>query len=138
MAIHHINLRTTASAVDNLSAISDAMAWLCGDAELMLTDRTTSYHGSEMFILSAKISKNRAVASFLGKLKQGEISVLAGDLAKRIDENNTLHFRLCLDSVIDQKISFAESGDKTVKCSIKIESYPGDSPLEKISAELGI
>ena len=138
MAIHHINLRTTASAVDNLSAISDAMAWLCGDAELMLTDRTTSYHGSEMFILSAKISKNRAVASFLRKLKQGEISVLAGDLAKRIDENNTLHFRLCLDSVIDQKISFAESGDKTVKCSIKIESYPGDSPLEKISAELGI
>jgi len=121
MAIHHINLRTTASAVDNLSAISDAMAWLCGDAELMLTDRTTSYHGSEMFILSAKISKNRAVASFVGKLKQGEISVLAGDLDKRIDENNTLHFRLCLDSVIDQKISFAESGDKTVKCSIKIE-----------------
>ena len=138
MAIHHINLRTTASAVDNLSAISDAMAWLCGDAELMLTDRTTSYHGSEMFILSAKISKNRAVASFLGKLKQGEISVLAGDLAKRIDENNTLHFRLCLDSIIDQRISFAESGDKTVKCSIKIESYPGDSPLEKISSELGI
>ena len=138
MAIHHINLRTTASAVDNLSAISDAMAWLCGDAELMLTDRTTSYHGSEMFILSAKISKNRAVASFVGKLKQGEISVLAGDLAKRIDENNTLHFRLCLDSVIDQKINFAESGDKTVKCTIKIESYPGDSPLEKISTELGI
>tara|TARA_Y100000589_G_scaffold221588_1_gene209163 strand:+ start:27430 stop:27846 length:417 start_codon:yes stop_codon:yes gene_type:complete len=138
MAIHHINLRATASAIDNLSVISDAMAWLCGDVELILTDRTTSYHGSEMYILSAKIAKNRAVSAFVGKLKQGGVSVLAGDLAKRIDENNTLHFRLCLDSVIDQKISFAESGDKTVKCSIKIESYPGDSPIEKISAELGI
>ena len=35
MAIHQVNGRVSASGLDNLSAITDAMSWLCGDADLL-------------------------------------------------------------------------------------------------------
>ena len=59
MGIHHISCRATASGIDNLTSIIDAMAWLCGNEELIRIDRTTSYHGSEINLVMAKVSKNK-------------------------------------------------------------------------------
>ena len=133
MAIHHINCRTTSSGIDNLATIVDAMAWLCGDEELLLIDRTTSYHGSEINLITSHISKNRDIKSFVDKLKQTDLLTISENLTDRIDDSNILHFRICLDSLISGEISLTEADKKTVKCSIKIEVYPGQNAVEQIT-----
>ncbi len=138
MAIHHINCRTASSGIDNLATIVDAMTWLCGDEELILIDRTTSYHGSEITLITSHISKNRDIKSFVDKLKQADLLKISENLADRIDDSNVLHFRICLDSLISGEISLAEADKKTVKCSIKIEVYPGQNAVEEITNFLGL
>ena len=133
MAIHHINCRTTSSGIDNLATIVDAMTWLCGDEELLSIDRTTSYHGSEINLISSHISKNRDIKSFVEKLKQTDLLKISENLTDRIDDSNILHFRICLDSLISGEISLADADEKTVKCSIKIEAYPGQNAIEQIA-----
>jgi RNA binding exosome subunit len=133
MAIHHINCRTTSSGIDNLATIVDAMTWLCGDEELLSIDRTTSYHGSEINLISSHISKNRDIKSFVEKLKQTDLLEISENLTDRIDDSNILHFRICLDSLISGEISLADADEKTVKCSIKIEAYPGQNAIEQIA-----
>ena len=130
MAIHHVNCRVSASGLDNLSAITDAMSWLCGDAELLIVDRTTSYHGSEINLITAKVGKNRDIKAFFSKLKSGNYSDIRQNITDRIDDSNTLHLRLCLDSLIASNIKFADNKDKTVKCNIKIKVYPGQDIIE--------
>ena len=138
MAIHHINCRTTSSGIDNLAAIIDAMKWLCGDEELLSIDRTTSYHGSEINLITSHISKNRDKKSFVDKLKQADLLKMSENLTDRIDDSNNLHFRICLDSLISGEISLAGADEKTVKCSIKIEAYPGQNAVEQITNFLGL
>ena len=133
MAIHHINCRTTSSGIDNLATIVDAMTWLCGDEELLSIDRTTSYHGSEINLITSHISKNRDIKSFVDKLKQTDLLKISENLTDRIDDSNILHFRICLDSLISGEISLADPDEKTVKCSIKIEAYPGQNAIEQIT-----
>ncbi len=133
MAIHHINCRTTSSGIDNLATIVDAMTWLCGDEELLSIDRTTSYHGSEINLITSHISKNRDIKSFVDKLKQTDLLKISENLTDRIDDSNILHFRICLDSLISGEISLADADEKTVKCSIKIEAYPGQNAIEQIT-----
>ena len=111
MAIHHVNCRVSASGLDNLSAITDAMSWLCGDAELLIVDRTTSYHGSEINLITAKVGKNRDIKAFFSKLKSGNYSDIRQNITDRIDDSNTLHLRLCLDSLIGSTIKFADNKD---------------------------
>ncbi|DAC55812.1 MAG TPA: hypothetical protein D7H84_00145 [Candidatus Poseidoniales archaeon] len=138
MAIHHINCRTASSGIDNLATIVDAMTWLCGDEELLLIDRTTSFHGSEINLITSHISKNRDIKSFVDKLKQADLLKISENLSDRIDDSNILHFRICLDSLISGEISLAEADKKTVKCSIKIEVYPGQNAVEEITNFLGL
>ena len=138
MAIHHINCRTTSSGIDNLATIVDAMTWLCGDEELLSIDRTTSYHGSEINLITSHISKNRDIKSFVEKLKQTDLLEISENLTDRIDDSNILHFRICLDSLISGEINLAEADEKTVKCLIKIEAYPGQNAIEQITNSLGL
>ena len=138
MAIHHINCRTTSSGIDNLATIVDAMTWLCGDEELLSIDRTTSYHGSEINLITSHISKNRDIKSFVEKLKQTDLLEISENLTDRIDDSNILHFRICLDSLISGEISLADADQKTVKCSIKIEAYPGQNAIDQITNSLGL
>tara|TARA_B100000965_G_scaffold404140_1_gene434080 strand:- start:2446 stop:2865 length:420 start_codon:yes stop_codon:yes gene_type:complete len=138
MAIHHINCRTASSGIDNLAVIIDAMTWLCGDEELLSVERTTSYHGSTINLLKSHISKNSDIKSFVDKLKQADLLKISENLTDRIDDSNILHFRICLDSLISGEISLAEADEKTVKCSIKIEVYPGQNAVEQITNFLGL
>ena len=138
MGVHHLTCRATASGIDNLSAIANAIAWLCGDIDLVNIDKTTSYHGSEINIITVKVAKNSDIKSVVEKLKLGNLSKLKVNLKQRIDENNTLHFRLCLNSIINEKIIVVDAEEKSVKFSIKIEAYPGQNPMDNISSILGL
>ena len=99
MAIHHINCRATASGLDNVAAIVDAMAWLSGDKDQIMVDQTTSYHGSIINIVTVKIEKNRQIKQFTEKLRLGDLDRIIQGISERIDDSNTLHLRLCLDSL---------------------------------------
>ena len=138
MAIHHINCRTASSGIDNLAVIIDAMTWLCGDEELLSVERTTSYHGSEINLITSHISKNRDIKSFVDKIMQADLLKISENLSDRIDDSNNLHFRICLDSLVSGEIILAEADGKTVKCSIKIEAYPGQNAIEQIANLLGL
>ena len=138
MGIHHISCRATASGVDNLSSITKAMTWLCGNEDLINVDRTTSYHGSEISLVTAKLSKNKDIKSIIERLTTEDLSVIAGNLEQRIDQDNTLHFRICLNSLIGQKITVVKAEERSVKFNIKIESYPGQNSVDNISKILGL
>tara|TARA_B100000963_G_scaffold47747_2_gene36025 strand:- start:4585 stop:5007 length:423 start_codon:yes stop_codon:yes gene_type:complete len=136
MAIHHINCRATASGLDNLAAIFDAMAWLSGDKDQIMVDQTTSYHGSIINIVTVKIEKNRQIKQFTEKLRLGDLDQIIQGISERIDDSNTLHLRLCLDSLVNQQIEFITSNKKSVKCTMKIKVYPGQDPIDNITQYL--
>ncbi len=138
MGIHHINCRAIVSGIDNLSSITSAMTWLCGNEDLIHVDYTTSYHGSEISLVTAKISKNKDIKSMIERLTTEDLSVIAANLEQRIDQDNTLHFRICLNSLIGQKITIVNTEERSVKFNIKIESYPGQNSVENIADILGL
>jgi RNA binding exosome subunit len=138
MGIHHIYLRATASGIDNISSITDAMTWLCGNEDLIHIDRTTSYHGSEINLITVKLSKNKDIKSIIERLTKEDLSAITSNLEQRIDQDNTLHFRICLNSLIGQKIIVVNAEERAVKCNIKIESYPGQNSLDNIIKILGL
>ena len=138
MGIHHITYRATASGVDNVSTIIDAITWLCGNKELVNIDRTTSYYGSNITLITAKATKNKDIKRIIDLLTQNNLSKLSADIQQRIDENNTLHFRLCLNSLTAEQIRVVGPELKSVKCNIKIESYPGQDSVENITKILGL
>ena len=133
MGLHHVSCRVTASGVDNTATIVDAMGWLAGDEQEITVDRSTSYHGSVVYLISFKLSKNKAVKQFISKMKAVDKTVNAENLSAKIDENNTLHVRLCLDNLVEQRVLITNSTQKSVKCNIKIEVYPGQTAIGEIN-----
>ena len=67
------------------------------------------------------------------KLKTTDTTLISQALGEKIDENNTLHIRLCLDSLIGEKILITNSTQKSVKCNIKVEVYPGQTVHEEVN-----
>ena len=135
MGLHHVSCRVTASGVDDTATIVDAMKWLAGEDSEITVDKSTSYHGSMVYLITFKLSKNKAVKQFINKIKTVDKSIIAENLFEKIDDNNTLHIRLCLDSLVEQRVLITNSTQKSVKCNIKIEVYPGqtaDGEINKI------
>ena len=65
VGLHHITWRATGSAVSDVDVLVEALAWLIGDPEAVKTDKSSSYHGPELFVLSAITSnKRKAMRSF--------------------------------------------------------------------------
>ena len=133
MGIHHVTCRLTTSGLDNVSAIIEAMAWLCGDEELLVVDKTKSFHGPQINLVTAKIKKNKQIKEFFGKLISGDFNKILDNLEQRIDSSNTLHMRLCLDSLIGQKITFSDKKSKTVKCNVKVKVYSEQNVIDNLT-----
>ncbi|MEC8243050.1 MAG: RNA-binding domain-containing protein [Candidatus Thermoplasmatota archaeon] len=133
MGIHHVTCRLTTSGLDNVSVIMEAMAWLCGDEELLVVDKTKSFHGPQINLVTAKIKKNKQIKEFFGKLISGDFNKILDNLEQRIDSSNTLHMRLCLDSLIGQKITFSDAKSKTVKCNVKVKVYSEQNVIDNLT-----
>jgi RNA binding exosome subunit len=67
----------------------------------------------------------------LSKLGSQNLDVLISSLEDRLDENNTLHFRLGLDEFIQGEVVIVSSNTKSIKGQTKLEVYPGQSALEE-------
>ena len=83
-------------------------------------------------MLKAQIQKKKAARQSIANLGSGLLGELARseDLHERIDEENNLHVRLKLSSLVSGSIEFSTGKEEQVKGRIKLEVYPGQEPLE--------
>lgn len=128
MGLHHITWRATASAVDDVDAVADAVAWLIGDESWVEVERTTSHFGSEMHMVAAFCKKKSAALESFARLGPDNLAFLSKEFDARMDESNTLHFRIDMNALIAGKVILSDaSKPDTIKGQIKIEVYPGQT-----------
>ena len=131
MGVHHLTWRVTASGLEDEILIARAISELIGSDELVEIEKTTSYYGSPIHLINATTKKNKLAIKSLAKLGNTNLDILISSLDERLDENNTLHFRIGLDELIRGDIVIESSRDKSVKGQTKLEVYPGQSPMEE-------
>ena len=134
MGILHIHAAATAHELQDIDLVTQALEWL-SETEWNV-EMTTSYHGPKVALLSTHIKKNKQLDSFIEKLKPHHSTVLS-ELGARLDENNVIHLRLCLESIIGQQLVLLEPTQKkpVVKIRIKLAVYPGQN-VESIAASI--
>ena len=134
MGILHVHAAATAHELQDIDLVTQALEWL-SETELNV-EMTTSYHGPKVALLSTHIKKNKQLDSFIEKLKPHHSTVLS-ELGARLDENNVIHLRLCLESIIGQQLVLLEPTQKkpVVKIRIKLAVYPGQN-VESIAASI--
>ena len=134
MGILHVHAAATAHELQDIDLVTQALEWL-SETEWNV-EMTTSYHGPKVALLSTHIKKNKQLDSFIEKLKPYHPTVLS-QLDARLDENNVIHLRLCLESIIGQQLILLESTQKkpVVKIRIKLAVYPGQN-VESIAASI--
>ena len=132
VGLHHITWRATGSAVSDVDVLIEALAWLIGDPEVVQTDKTSSYHGPEVILVSATTSNKRKAIRSFARLGRDNIQALLQDIEQRTDDQNVLHFRLDLDDLIDGNVVLASDfGVATVKGQAKFEVYSGQAAEEQ-------
>ena len=134
MGILHVHAAATAHELQDIDLVTQALEWL-SETEWNV-EMTTSYHGPKVALLSTHIKKNKQLDSFIEKLKPYHPTVLS-ELDARLDENNVIHLRLCLESIIGQQLVLLESTQKkpVVKIRIKLAVYPGQN-VESIASNI--
>jgi len=134
MGLLHVHAAATAHELQDIDLVTQALEWLTGtDWDV---DMTRSYHGPKVAMLSTQIKKNKQLQSFTQKLEPHHATLLS-ELDSRLDENNVLHLRLNLESVLAQKIELIHSSDNApvIKVRIKLAVYPGQD-VEAIATEI--
>ena len=134
MGILHVHAAATAHELQDIDLVTQALEWL-SETEWNV-EMTTSYHGPKVALLSTHIKKNKQLDSFIEKLKPYHPTILS-ELDARLDENNVIHLRLCLESIIGQQLVLLEPKQKkpVVKIRIKLAVYPGQN-VESIAASI--
>ena len=134
MGILHVHAAATAHELQDIDLVTQALEWL-SETEWNV-EMTTSYHGPKVALLSTHIKKNKQLDSCIEKLKPHHSTVLS-ELGARLDENNVIHLRLCLESIIGQQLVLLEPTQKkpVVKIRIKLAVYPGQN-VESIAASI--
>ena len=134
MGILHVHAAATAHELQDIDLVTQALEWLT-ETEWSV-DMTTSYHGPRVAMLSTQIKKNKQIDSFVGKLQPHHATILS-ELDARLDENNVIHLRLNLESVIGQMVELISStdSDPVIKIRIKLAVYPGQE-VEAIAADI--
>jgi len=137
VGLHRITWRTTTTALSNMEAVADALAWLIGDDEAVTLDRSRSYHGPEVVLIEASTSRNRLALDSLARLGVEALADLRAGHETRYDENNVLHFRLELPALLNGEVRLAgRPGTNQVKGEIKVQVYPGQSAVEQLFESL--
>ena len=138
MAAHWLSLRTTASAVENLDVICDSIAWLSGDADSIKVDKTKSHHGSNMYSITCKLTKNKSIQCVLDNLGNEIKADLVANALERLDSNDCLHFRVSKASLVAGKPEISPPGSSSsVKFSIKIKKFGDQNTIQQVTDLLG-
>ncbi len=133
MSILSVHIKVICSAVDDVDLICDAMVKLLhDDAELSVSSSKT-YHGAIQFTIEAMATRKRDVRQLTGNLPKSMLTeILEEGLEKMMDDNKTLHFRLDLQEFVKGRVVLGKGirANHPVKIRMKIESYPGQDPLQ--------
>ncbi len=138
LPVHSVNWTVLASGVAHVERISAALAWISGTPEQVMVEKERSYHGSAMHIISVRLERRSEARAGVIRLGADLLRGMKDELNDRIDEDNNLHVRLCLDSLVSGEIALSSSSavDDIVKGRIKLEVYPGSTPVEVAEALL--
>lgn len=68
MGVHHLTWRVTASGLEDEELIASAISELIANDELVDIEKTTSYYGSPIHLISAVTKKNKLAIKSLSKL----------------------------------------------------------------------
>ncbi|MCH1421868.1 MAG: hypothetical protein L7U62_00050 [Candidatus Poseidoniaceae archaeon] len=132
MSLHHITWRATVGAVEDEKVVTEAVAWLVGDPDAVDIEQTTSYHGSDMYMVTGVSKKKQQSLASLARIGKKNLETLSNELDLRYDENNTLHFRLDFHSFINGEAVLAVPGKgASIKCHTKVEVYPGQNAIDE-------
>ena len=131
MSVHNVTWYATSSGVASTEAIVAALNWLTGGEAEISREKVRSYHGARMTMLRVQIHRKKAAresiahlgSQFLGQLAESD------NLEDRIDDDNTLHIRLSLSSLVRGSIELSVGSEEQVKGRIKLEVYPGQDSL---------
>ena len=140
VSVHNITWFATSSALGSTDRIVEALNWITGGLSEITHEKVKSYHGAKMILLRAQIKRKKDAKQSICHLGPDFLKTMANlpDLSERIDEDNVLHIRLNISSLMGQSIDFPEQGSgEDVKGRIKLELYPGDNPVEKARDMLG-
>ncbi len=136
LPVHSVHLSVNASGLADVKRVASALEWLLGMEDCVEAEKTPSFHGSPMFLLTASADSKGKARRAVPRLGTATLDSLATALrnspSNRIDENNILHLRLNLDGLTAGRIELLEPSDsaEVVKARIKLEVYPGDNPEE--------
>ena len=132
LPVHSVNWTVLASGVAHIERISAALAWLSGAPEQVTVEKARSFHGSPMHFVSVRLDKRGLARAGVTRLGADLLTELQEELAERIDEDNVLHVRLDLSSLVSGRIASSASGaaDDVVKGRIKLEVSPGSTHVE--------
>jgi len=124
--------RVHASGVDDLEVIEKALLWLTGDCCDVSWERGKSFHGSPQHVAIIRTGKRKIAKDWFSRLGASVLNDLRKEgIAKRVDDEKTIHVRISLPDLCRGNISVIDSRSRnsSVKGTFKIESYPGDEPI---------
>jgi len=134
---HHVTWRTTGSAVADPAVIVEAMAWLAGGSDHVHEERSTSYHGAPLHLITATLRSKRTTVATLARLGAANLRTLIEERPTRTDDQNVLHLRLDLHQLVAGRAVLATPSDvPTVKGQAKLALYPGQDANEEWRASL--
>lgn len=137
MGLHRITWRATCTALSNLDAIADAMAWLIGDPEDVHLDKSKSYHGPDLILIEATTKKKKQALRSMARLGVEQLDTVRETLDERLDDEHVIHFRLDLNELIDGNVVLSRgSSTGQIKGQAKVEVYPGQSTEEQVRSAI--
>ena len=109
------------------------MQWLAGEGAKISRERSKSHQRAPQMSIEARIDRKKGAK--LSFLRMGDVvlsDVTSSGIAVLIDEDKTLHVRIDIDELVQGRISLATEKTRkfAVKGRFKIESYPGQAPVE--------
>ena len=128
MAVHQLTWRATASGVEDEMILAEALATLIGDEEAVEIEQTNSYHGSPIYMVSARLTRSGPAQKALSNIGKENLKVILSELETRLDETNVIHFRLDQSDLISGILTLSQPGGKaTVKgCLLYTSPSPRD------------
>ena len=135
MSLHRGVWEVYASAVDNVELITDALKWLSGENSKIEIEKEKSVFGSLQTMIRSSMNSKDARFS-LNLLSEDSKSALMNDneIERRIDDEKNFHIRIKLSDLVRGDVKLSDSQeDVIVKGKFKIEAYPGDDTVTKIT-----
>lgn len=131
MSFHRVNIRTSVSSLMDEEVTKQSLEWLLGTDVEVVQDRTTSYHGAILHVLSVELRRKKDILYFFSMIKPIFDDTFLQSLEQRLDDAHVVHFRLDADALIEKEITLHNVKEHhIIKCEAKLEVYPQQTPID--------